>query len=399
MKTTRGGSSGGMKVARGILLVLLCASLAAWCALASGCGKKPKTTPRSTQPSTSPKADGGAGFIVFERDYRLMRVNEDGSSPVSLTSGYDTDPAVSADGGHIAYAHSETDPRSVTSTLTRTPPPVVSIYEADSDGKGPVRLTPQEWGTSTGWDPLVTRQPEGTAWIQRDCSQPSYSRDGSKLALVLRDHGFHESPSGGIGGFGLEAVATLGLTGADKGKLTIIARTEDAFGGGGFSSPRFSNDGDYIYFDEMGGGGPPGSAIVRVDSTGANKTVIANYAIGQAQGPDIGYYAFDVSPTDGSLAALEVSVGNGDMFAGKIVLMAPDGTNRRYVPTEGVYIGADNLCFSPDGGSLAFSTQEFGRQSFGAPSDVYRVKTSGEGLVKVVTDGRDAAWGAARKGE
>ncbi len=383
-----------LRVVRRAILVVLTVGLVLSTLFLSGCGKKSASTTGS-QPSSATGTKPGEEFIVFERDYKLVRADRDGTGQETITAGFDTDPAISADGTRTAYAHSGTDPRTNTS-LTSTPPPVVSIYTAGADGSDPVRVTPQAWGTSSGWDPLFTRQ-EGTVWMQRDCGQPSFSRDGSRLAFVMRDHAYQETADGGRGSYGLEAVAVIGLTGSQKGKLDILVKTEEMFGGAGYANPRFSGNGAYVYFQEFPGSGPPASSITRVDTDGGNKKVIANYDIDPGQGgSQKGWYAFDISSADGRIAAIELSMGGaGGGATGKIVMMDPDGSNQRDVNTGSAYVGSDNLCFSPDGRSLAFSTQEFGRQTQGAPSDIDTVKTDGTGLNTIVTNGRAAAWGKA----
>ncbi|MDD5749018.1 MAG: hypothetical protein PHP64_08280 [Actinomycetota bacterium] len=398
MKGNHRAVLGSKRTGRGSFIIGLFLCIALCFAFASGCGEKSGETAHNTKPEKpQEEKKTPTGFIVFERDYKLLRARENGSGERTITSGFDTEPDISVDGSSIAYTHTESDPRRDV-TLSPTPPPVSSIYISNSDGRNPERVTPQEWGTSSGWKPIFERQ-EGTVWVQRDCREPSFSQDGNKIAFVMRDHAYQETEGGGRGEYALEAVAVYGLKGPEKGNLDILVRTDDLFGGSSFSNPRFSTDGGFIYFNESPGGGPPAVAIARVNADGSNKTTIANFEISAAQGGmNKGYFAFDISPVDGSIAAVELShSGTGTEFLGKITLMSPEGSDRRYIDTSGVNVGADNLCFSPDGKRLAFSTQEFGRETQGAPSDIYTVMTKGTGLKKVVTNGRFAAWGRTVK--
>ena len=336
--------------------------------------------------------ENNKGFIIFERNYKLLRANQNGSEEKTITNGFDNTPAVSANGQLIAYTHSSSDPRTPTTTSNTVSPPVVSLYTAKADGSNPVRVTPQEWGTSSGWEPIFPRQ-EGTTWVQRDCSQPSFSRDGTKLVFIMDDSAWQELGNEGSGGYGLEAIAVIGLSGPQKGKLQILAKTEDMFvGGGGFSNPRFASDGAYVYFNEFSGGGPPESSLCRISAAGGKTTVIAQGS------PNKGYYAFDVSPKNNSIAAVDVGSSRrpGPSMPGIIVLMNTDGSNKRYVDTGSAYVGSDYLCFSPDGDSLAFSDQQMGTQSApGAHSDIYTVMTNGTSLKRVIINGRGPAWGKA----
>lgn len=373
--------------------------------LLPGCGKKTGST--ATQSKTSsPSTDGkpsssdarktASSFIVFERDLKLYKADGQGRDEKKITSGYDTEPAVSFNGSRISYTHSDADPRSYTQ-LTAQPPPARSIFVAKGDGTAARRVTPREWETPTGWEPIVARQAD-TVWIQRDCTQPSFSHDGSRIAFVMRDHAYQESPDGAKGGYGLEAVAVIGIEGSHEGELSVVSRTTDMFGGGGFANPRFSNDDASLYFNESPGGGPPGSRIVRMNLDGSNKQVIAEYNLQASQGGrDTGFFGFGVSPVDGSIAAVEINMpGAGPDFTGKIALMDPQGSNRRYVDTGTVNVGPDSLCFSPDGRSLVFCTRPLGRRTPEPQSDIFTVGIDGAGLTSIISGGQYPAWGGSR---
>jgi len=329
------------------------------------------------------------GFIVFERDYKLFRASEDGSNQAAITAGFDKDVAISPDGKKIAYIHYDSDPRNYTA-LTSVPPPCASIFIGNSNGTQKTRLTPVEWGTSSGWEPIFTKR-EGTVWLQRDCSQPSFSKDGSKLVFVIYDHAYQEDPAGGMGEYGFETIATIELAGKEKGKFKILVEPRDTDGGGGFSNPKFSNDNSYVYFNDFPGGGPPASAIARIPSIGGEKTVIVNYEVGTGQ--DRGYYAFDISPTEDKIAACEIGQIEGKGFIGKIILMKIDGSARSYIDTGNISVGADSLSFSPDGKFILFNTEEFGRAKT-SPSDIYKVGVDGSGLSMIISNGRSAVWGS-----
>lgn len=328
------------------------------------------------------------GFIIFERNYRLMRSNQNGEGEITITQGFDTNPAVSADGQLIAYAHSSSDPRTPDTSRTN-PPPTASLYVAKSDGSNPQRVTPQEWETSSGWE-LIFPVPEGTTWIRRDCSQPSFSRDGTKLAFIMNDYAWQETAEWN-GEYSMDAIAVIGISGPQKGELNILEKAGDAIVPGGLTCPRFSNNGKYVYFYDIYSGGPPASSIYRISTSGGEKTLVAEGDSSK------GYYALDISPGDGSIATVEIGWNDqsfGTSLQGNITLMNSDGSDKRPVKTGNEYVdvGSDYLRFSPDGDSLVFSTHPFGSHP-DSQNNIYTVNTNGTGLKKIITNGRGAAWG------
>lgn len=355
-------------IARTLTICAISFSLILWLSFFSGC-------------------KSNDGFIIFERDYKLMRSNQNGEGEITITEGFDTNPAVSADGQLIAYAHSASDPRTPGTSGTN-PPPAASLYVANADGGNPQRVTPQEWETSSGWE-LIFPVPEGTTWMQRDCCQPSFSRDGTKMVFKMTDRAWQETTEWG-GEYDMEAIAVIDISGPSKGELNILVKEGDAIVPGGLTCPRFSNDGKYIYFYDIYSGGPPESSIFRISTSGGEKRLVAE------GNEDKGYYALDISPKDGSIATVEISWNYrifGSSLQGNIVLMNSDGSNKRYIKTdEYVDVGYDSIRFSPDGDSLVFSTHRFGSHP-DSQSNIYTVNTNGTNLKKIITNGRDAAWG------
>lgn len=319
--------------------------------------------------------------IVFERDKRIWIMDPDGTGQKQITwTGEDSNPALSPDGEYVIFQRrKEPVNDDNTSTFVHTDPNALFIISAD--GNDPKRLTPPEWATTSGWTPLFPVQ-EGTKWLRRDCLEPSFSGDGSKVCFKIRDDAYQEIPGGGKGLYGLDAIAVMGLQGTESTGTNVVLVSDGLYSGPFFSRPHFSPGGEYIYFGCAGGGGPPGIGIDRIDADGENRAVVIPCEIGMhTGGVNRGYYAFDVSPDGNRIACVELSIGesppggSSSAWKTRLCLFNADGTVKQYVDTGGIGVGTDHICFSPDGTEIAFTNQEFASMDVSAKPGLYVVGT------------------------
>jgi len=339
-----------------------------------------------------------ASKIVFERDKRIWIMNPDGTEQKQITwTGEDSNPALSPDGKYVVFQRrKEPVNDDNTSTFVHTDPNALFLISAD--GNDPKRLTPPEWATTSGWTPLFPVQ-EGTKWLRRDCLEPSFSSDGSAICFKIRDEAYQETPDGGRGLPGLDGIAVMDLQGTESTGTDVVLVSDSMYSGPFYSMPHFSPGGEYIYFGCAGGGGPPGIGLDRIDADGENRAVVIPCEIGMhTGGVDRGYYAFDISPDGTKIACVEMTWGENRSeersytWNARLCLFNIDGTDKRYIGTGDVSVGAYCLCFSPDGAEIAFTNEEYASMDGSVEPGLYVVGIDGAGLKKVAENAVAPSW-------
>ena len=136
-----------------------------------------------------------------------------------------------------------------------------------------------------------------------------------------------------------------------------------------------------------------------MDADGKNRTVVIPCEIGMHTGGiNRGYYAFDISPDGTRIACVEVTMVGplpGERSSGwetGLCLFNADGTGKQYIDTGGIGVGADYICFSPDGAEIAFTNQEFASMDRSFKPDLYVTGIDGSGLKQVAENAVAPDW-------
>lgn len=287
-------------------------------------GARPSPSPTvvpTSRPTPSPSPTLApislTGQIAFERsvdgntDIYLMNLDRTGIVRLTDDPARDAAPSWSADGQRIVFTRGLGGAR--------------DVFVVNADGTGEARLTDS---------------PEGE-------DSAAFSPDGSEIVFLR-----YVDPT----------YFDIFVMDSDGSNQRRVWHKDRVFANG----PRWSPDGEAIYFneDETGGGGID---IVRLDVATNELTRIAG-----APGDDS---TFAIS-SDGSTVAFQ-----SDRSPGGIFLMAIDGSNVRHL--TGSWTKGYTLSWSPDGEDLVY----------GQPDGwLYLVRTDSGEVTKWIEGGLGVAW-------
>jgi Tol biopolymer transport system component len=320
---------------------------------------------------------GNIAFVVYEGDYDIYTIREDGSGLTNLTpdSFWNDDPVWSPDGSKILF----TSDRAGTSDL----------YVMNADGTEVRRLTDGP-GTARfpSWSPdgtmiAFTAYPEGT--LYESAHLYVMNADGSGMRQV-RPHPWVTRPSWSPDGSRIVYATSMyrSLTQAQQESVIHVVNVADAVDTpltldlGHAINPAWSPDGSRIAFIQGVGGSMPWLETLHVmNPDGSGKTALATCH---------GLCEFQWSP-DGSEILLLRDPNRYDPDDVQLVIVAADGSSETVIRI-GNLEGA--LTWSPDGKRVAFI------ENWGALTVVNRDGTGRTILTDDVRATSKIAWTSRR---
>lgn len=339
-------------------------------------------------------------FIAFRRNNQIWTARGDGTGQKRLTNGFDASPAISPDGKTIVYEHSKGNPYKSPETL---PGPSVGIFAISSVGGVRRLLTPSSWLTESGWKPL---QPlvQGTKWVKRNCTQPSFSPDGKSICFELIDEDYFVPSLGPEGTHTFQGIAIMNADGTGQPRI-IFVKDKGETGEHWIGNPRFSQDGNDIYVSYSPAGGYE-AGIYEIRVTGGDLTRITPETTYGPPSTPSGYPTFTeyaslgVSPVLNEISVVEES-GKGEWIQNRIMRMRLDTQVMREIyaaPHEASLtqpgISSEPLSFTPAGKSVAFADEEyFPYTQHRFTGHIYLVPTEGGKPTRIITNGDQPCCG------
>lgn len=368
-------------------------SMFAGCSVSKKGSGVPETWPEWPSKTPTREVASEGALIAFRRDGQIWIANDDGTDQRSFVEG--NSPDFSPDGKTMAFNNNTegypppTQPHDPREPYPRGTP--MGIYSIPTEGGTPRLLTPASWLTDSDWSPLFPLG-KNTQWAKRNCYGPSFSPDGGSICFLVEDK-VCWSNGEFFDTYFSRGIATISADGNEEPRVIYKTEISDA-GSNDINNPRFSRDGQDIYFWRR----TQTEYAYEIDKIPADGcgalTPITPATSGRTGQPR--YMSYGVSPVEDQIALVEHTEKKNSEFMKSMALMDID--NQRIWP---VLTQRDNASttiefappsYSPSGETIAFTSAVY-RSGVREETSICVILTSGGKPRKIIDNGSQPCYG------